>query len=85
MIDKKEIAARIVIFSAVYTVVVVLILLHFGYEWLFIPALVVIVVWGVYVYRMNVKVLTMPVQSMDVNGFKGTALTDISENSRNIS
>ncbi len=30
-------------------------------------------------YRMNVKVLTMPVQSMDVNGLHGTALTDITE------
>lgn len=62
-----------------YTVVAVLVLFYFGFEWLLIPALVVIVVWGAYVYRMNVKVLTMPAQTMDVKGLHGTALTDITE------
>ncbi len=79
MIDKKEIAARVAGFSAIYVLVAVVVVFYFEVEWLLIPLLVIIVVWGGYVYKMNVKVLGMPVQSMGIEGLEGKALTDISE------
>lgn len=79
MVEKKEIAARVGAFSVVYVLISVLAVLYFEVEWLLIPLIVVIVVWGVYVYRMNVKVLGMPVQSMGIEGLEGIALTHISD------
>lgn len=77
MIEKKEIAFRVIIFSIIYVLVAVVALSYMELEWLLLPALIIIVVWGVYVYRMNVKVLTMPSQISGITGRHGKALTDI--------
>lgn len=79
MVDKKEIVIRVLVFSIVYVLITVVVVSYFGQEWLLIPVLIVIVVWGIYVYRMNVKVLGMPVQSMEIDGLVGKALTDVYE------
>ncbi|MBU7016919.1 MAG: NfeD family protein [Theionarchaea archaeon] len=79
MVNKKEIFARVFGLNVLTMVIAALFLAYIGYEWLIIPALVVIFVWGVYMYRMNVKVLGMPVQSMGLEGLEGKALTDIDE------
>jgi membrane-bound serine protease (ClpP class) len=77
MIEKKEIAFRVVIFSIIYVLIAVVVLVYIEMEWLLIPACIIVVVWGVYVYKMNVKVLTMPPQISQIEGRKGRALTDI--------
>ncbi len=79
MIDRKEIAARVIIFSTVYILVAAVAVFYFGREWLLIPIVFVVVLWGLYVYRMNVRVLGMPVQTLGVEGLEGRALTDIHE------
>jgi membrane-bound ClpP family serine protease len=77
MIDKKEIVARIVVFSTVYVLVAVSVLLYLQLDWLLIPVLLAILLWDIYVYRMNVKVLGMPLQVAGIEGLEGKALTDI--------
>lgn len=79
MVNKKEIFARVFGLNVLTMVIAALFLVYIGYAWLVIPALVVIFMWGVYMYRMNVKVLGMPVQSMGLEGLEGKALTDIDE------
>jgi membrane protein implicated in regulation of membrane protease activity len=79
MVDKKEIVVRVIIFSVVYVLVAVLVLSYLKVEWVIVPVLIVIVVWGAYVYRMNVKVLGMPARIMSIEGMEGKALTDISD------
>ena len=79
MVNKKEIFARVFGLNVLTMAIAALFLAYIGYKWLIIPALVVIFLWGVYVYRMNVKVLGMPVQSMGLEGLEGKALTDIDE------
>lgn len=79
MVDKKEIVVRVLVFSIVYVLITVVLVSYFGQKWLLIPVFIVIVVWGIYVYRMNVKVLGMPVQSMELEGLEGRALTDVQE------
>ncbi len=79
MVNKKEIFARVFGLNALTMVIAALFLVYIEYEWLVIPALVVIFLWGVYMYRMNVKVLGMPVQSMGLEGLEGKAMTDIDE------
>ncbi|MGD2247464.1 MAG: NfeD family protein [Candidatus Methanofastidiosia archaeon] len=77
MIEKKEIAFRVIIFSVIYVLIAVVVLVYIEMEWLLIPACSIIFVWGIYVYRMNVKVLTMPSQISQIEGRTGRALTDI--------
>lgn len=79
MIDKKEIAARVLAFSIVEGLAVVVATILFDLEWLSIPLLVLISAWGIYYYRMNVRVLGMPVTSMDLEGSEGKALTAVGE------
>jgi membrane protein implicated in regulation of membrane protease activity len=79
MVDKKEIVVRVIVFSVVYVLVAVLVLSYLKVEWVIVPVLIVIVVWGAYVYRMNVKVLGMPARIMSIEGMEGKALTDISD------
>jgi membrane protein implicated in regulation of membrane protease activity len=79
MVDKKEIVVRVMVFSVVYVLVAVLVLSYLKVEWVIVPVLIVIVVWGAYVYRMNVKVLGMPARIMSIEGMEGKALTDISD------
>jgi membrane-bound serine protease (ClpP class) len=79
MVNKKEIFARVFGLNALTMVIAALFLVYIEYEWLVVPALVAIFLWGVYMYRMNVKVLGMPVQSMGLEGLEGKALTDIDE------
>jgi len=78
-VDKKEIAGRVVAFSTVYVLVAVAAASYLEQLWILPPLVLVIVVWGIYVYRMNVRVLGMPVQSMELEGAEGKALTDIHE------
>ncbi|MBU6998109.1 MAG: hypothetical protein HXS41_04590 [Theionarchaea archaeon] len=77
MSDRKEIAVRVLAFNTVYVLVAVLVLLYLELEWAIIPALIVIGVWGAYVYRMNVRVLGMPARITGIEGVEGKALTDI--------
>jgi membrane protein implicated in regulation of membrane protease activity len=77
MIDRKEILARIIVFSTVYVLIAVLVLLYLHLDWLVIPVLLAIFVWDIYVYRMNVRVLGMPLQITAIEGLEGKALTDI--------
>jgi membrane protein implicated in regulation of membrane protease activity len=79
MVDKKEIVVRVIVFSVVYVLVAVLVLSYLKVEWVIVPVLIVIVVWGAYVYRMNVKVLGMPARIMSIEGMEGKAMTDISD------
>lgn len=79
MVNKKEIFARVFGLNVLTMAIAALFLVYIGYKWLIIPALVIIFLWGVYMYRMNVKVLGMPVQSMGLEGLEGKALTDINE------
>ena len=77
MIDKKEIVIRVAAFSVVEALIALTATIYFEVEWLLIPLLVLIGVWGIYVYRMNIRVLSMPVQSVGIEGSEGRALTDI--------
>ena len=79
MVNRKEIFVRVFGLNALTMVIAALFLVYIEYEWLIIPALIVIFLWGVYMYRVNVKVLGMPVQSMGLEGLEGKALTDIDE------
>lgn len=79
MADRKEIAVRVVAFSAIYILVAAVVLLYLEIAWLIVPALIVIAVWGAYVYHMNVKVLGMPARIISIEGAEGKALTDISD------
>ncbi len=78
-VDKKEIAGRVVAFSAVYVLVAVAAASYLERLWILPPLVFLIVVWSIYVYRMNVRVLGMPIQSMGLEGAEGKALTDIHE------
>lgn len=78
-VDKKEIVMRVVVFSTVYMLIGAVVVSYLKREWLLIPLLVVIGLWGVYSYRMNVKVLERPVLSMEIEGLEGSALTDVHE------
>jgi membrane-bound serine protease (ClpP class) len=82
MVNKQEIVVRIIVLNTVYVLVAAVVLFYLELEWLLLPALIIIGLWGIYVYRMNVKVLSMPVLSMELEGLEGKALTDISENGK---
>ena len=79
MIDKKEIVARVVIFGAVEVLIAGVVLSYLGLERLLLVVLPVILLWGVYVYKMNVRVLGMPLQITGIEGAEGKALTAISD------
>jgi membrane-bound serine protease (ClpP class) len=78
MTVKSETAIRIVVFNALYILVAVVVIFYFDLPlWLFIPILVVIVIWGIYVYKMNIKMLEMPPRYTGIEGEEGTAMTPI--------
>lgn len=79
MVNKKEIVMRVVVFSTVYTLIAAVVVSYLKREWLLIPLLVVIGLWGVFSYHMNVKVMGRPVLSMEIEGLEGRALTDVNE------
>ena len=85
MVEKSEIVFRVVVFSVVYIVVAVVVLTYVAsaynieLKWLLLPVILLIIVWGGYVYRMNVRVLGMPVKSLGLEGLEGKTLTDIYE------
>jgi membrane-bound serine protease (ClpP class) len=75
---KLETAIRIVVFNALYILGAVIVIFYFGLPpWLLIPILVVIILWGMYVYKMNIKMLGMPPRYTGIEGEEGTAMTPI--------
>lgn len=77
MIDRKEVAVRVAAFSTVEALIAVAATSYFEVQRLLVPLLVLIGAWGIYVYRMNIRVLGMPVQSIGIEGSEGKALTNI--------
>jgi len=76
----SETAIRVLVFNLIYILVAVVVIFYLDlYTWILIPVILVIIVWGIYVYRMNIRMLGMPSRYVGIEGEEGTALTPILE------
>jgi membrane-bound ClpP family serine protease len=76
----SETAIRVLVFNLIYILVAVVVIFYLDlYTWILIPVILVIIVWGIYVYRMNIRMLGMPSRYVGIEGEEGRALTPILE------
>lgn len=73
-----ETAVRIVVFNVVYILLAVVVIVSVDLPaWVIVPVMGIIILWGIYAYRMNMRMLGMPPQYTGIQGAKGIAMTPI--------
>ncbi|MBU7031747.1 MAG: NfeD family protein [Theionarchaea archaeon] len=76
----RETALRILLFNLIYFFIAAVVIFYLDlHTWLIIPVILVIMAWGIYAYRMNVRMLGMPSRYVGIEDEEGQALTPILE------